>query len=92
MSDQASLLNEQPTVRPLAERIRPADLSSFVGQQHLLGPDAPLRRVLEGGALPDASYTLTTVAIPAASSVSCLLTYSGVTPSVTASFVGHAFP
>ncbi|EME65928.1 recombination factor protein RarA [Rhodococcus ruber BKS 20-38] len=33
---------------PLAARMRPADLSEVVGQQHLLAPGAPLRRLVEG--------------------------------------------
>ncbi len=33
---------------PLAARMRPADLSEVVGQQHLLGAGAPLRRLVEG--------------------------------------------
>jgi putative ATPase len=35
--------------RPLAERLRPRSLDEYVGQPHLLGPDAPLRRALEAG-------------------------------------------
>ncbi|MGC9530041.1 MAG: replication-associated recombination protein A [Candidatus Bipolaricaulaceae bacterium] len=34
---------------PLAERLRPGSLSEVVGQQHLLGPDGPLRAVIEQG-------------------------------------------
>ncbi|MDH6678962.1 putative ATPase [Rhodococcus sp. LBL1] len=33
---------------PLAVRMRPATLSEVVGQQHLLAPGAPLRRLVEG--------------------------------------------
>ena len=32
--------------RPLADRMRPASLDEIVGQDHLLGPDAPLRRMI----------------------------------------------
>ncbi|TDC23497.1 replication-associated recombination protein A [Streptomyces sp. 8K308] len=35
---------------PLAVRMRPRTLDEVVGQAHLLGPGAPLRRLLEGGA------------------------------------------
>ena len=35
--------------RPLADRLRPATLDEYVGQSHLLGPGAPLRRALESG-------------------------------------------
>jgi putative ATPase len=37
------------TYRPLADRMRPQTLDDFVGQAHLLGPGAPLRRALEAG-------------------------------------------
>ena len=36
------------TRRPLAVRMRPRDLDELVGQQHLLAPGAPLRRLVEG--------------------------------------------
>jgi putative ATPase len=36
-------------VAPLAARMRPATLDEVVGQDHLLGPGAPLRRLVEGG-------------------------------------------
>jgi putative ATPase len=35
--------------RPLADRLRPQTIDEFVGQPHLLGPGAPLRRALESG-------------------------------------------
>jgi putative ATPase len=34
---------------PLAVRMRPAALDEVVGQDHLLGPGSPLRRLVEGG-------------------------------------------
>ena len=34
---------------PLAERMRPATLDDFVGQQHLLGPGAVIRKMIESG-------------------------------------------
>ena len=37
--------------RPLADRLRPQDLSALSGQDHLVGEGAPLRRMLEGGKL-----------------------------------------
>ena len=37
---------------PLAARMRPAALDDVVGQAHLLGAGAPLRRLVEGGRLP----------------------------------------
>ena len=35
--------------RPLADRLRPQTLDEYVGQEHLLGAGAPLRRALESG-------------------------------------------
>lgn len=37
---------------PLAERVRPRTLKEFVGQEHLTGPDAPLRKYIESGNIP----------------------------------------
>lgn len=36
---------------PLADRMRPKDLSEFLGQEHILGKDKPLRRMIEKGEL-----------------------------------------
>ena len=36
---------------PLAARLRPTRLDDVVGQEHLLGPDRPLRRLIEGDRL-----------------------------------------
>lgn len=38
--------------QPLAERMRPKDLDSFIGQEHLLKKDAALRRALDVGIIP----------------------------------------
>lgn len=40
------------TDAPLAERMRPRLLDDYVGQSHLVGSDAALRRALDGGQLP----------------------------------------
>ncbi len=37
---------------PLAERMRPSDLSSYVGQEHLVGENGSLRKQIESGWLP----------------------------------------
>lgn len=37
--------------QPLAARLRPRSLDEFVGQEHLVGDDKPLRRILELGAI-----------------------------------------
>lgn len=36
---------------PLAERLRPKTLNDYIGQQHLVGPDAVLRLMIESGRL-----------------------------------------
>ncbi len=40
---------QDPALTPLAERMRPTRPQELLGQEKLLGEDAPLRRVLEGG-------------------------------------------
>ena len=37
---------------PLADRVRPRTLDEVRGQEHLVGPDAPLRRMIESDHLP----------------------------------------
>jgi putative ATPase len=52
----ADLFDSTPTdkpsgPRPLADRLRPAKLSEVIGQQQVLGPDAPLGTMLASGLL-----------------------------------------
>ncbi len=51
-SDQGKGHDEaaQP-LRPLADRLRPKSLSDVVGQDHLVGPDGILTRLIAGGSL-----------------------------------------
>lgn len=35
--------------QPLAERLRPASLEDYIGQEHLIGKDAVLRKMIESG-------------------------------------------
>jgi len=50
MPQTASLFkNLKDETRPLADRLRPQTLDDIVGQDHLLGPDGPLRRMAESG-------------------------------------------
>lgn len=52
MSDLfANAANDQSSLRPLADRLRPATIDAVVGQDHLLGPDGPLGRMIAGGKL-----------------------------------------
>ncbi len=39
-------------MEPLAERMRPRDLSQFIGQEHLVGQGAVLRQAIEAGKVP----------------------------------------
>lgn len=41
----------QDAYRPLADRMRPATLAEFIGQEHILGPGKPLRAAIEAGQL-----------------------------------------
>lgn len=38
---------------PLADKIRPKTLADVVGQRHILGEGKPLRRIIEGGNVPN---------------------------------------
>ncbi|MBL6962422.1 MAG: replication-associated recombination protein A [Bacteroidetes bacterium] len=40
------------TEKPLAERMRPQNLDDFIGQEHLVGKDAILRKAIEGASIP----------------------------------------
>ncbi len=40
------------TNQPLADRMRPSDLDSYVGQEHLVGNNAILRKSIESGNIP----------------------------------------
>jgi putative ATPase len=46
-----STLFEQSAPHPLADRLRPSRLSDIVGQDHLLGPDGPVGRMVASGQL-----------------------------------------
>ncbi len=39
-------------MEPLAERIRPQSLDTYIGQTHLIGPNSPLRKALEQKMIP----------------------------------------
>jgi putative ATPase len=46
-----STLFEADAPRPLADRLRPKSLGDVVGQDHILGPDGPLSRMIGNGRL-----------------------------------------
>lgn len=39
-------------MKPLAERLRPQSLETYIGQKHLVGNDGVLRKVLQNGRIP----------------------------------------
>lgn len=43
---------EADNARPLADILRPQNLDEVIGQDHIIGVDAPLRQMLESGQLP----------------------------------------
>ncbi|MBV9469468.1 MAG: replication-associated recombination protein A [Abitibacteriaceae bacterium] len=43
-------------LQPLAARMRPRTFDEFVGQQHLVGPQAPLRRAVEADRIPSCLF------------------------------------
>ncbi|WP_298919223.1 replication-associated recombination protein A [uncultured Roseobacter sp.] len=51
LPDTAREQAPEPRDRPLADRLRPARLSEVIGQDHLLGEDAPLGAMLAANAL-----------------------------------------
>ena len=40
-----------PNYQPLAHKLRPQSLNDFVGQEHLVGPNKPLRKAIENHSL-----------------------------------------
>lgn len=47
----SDLFNTQPTLQPLAARMRPRALGEYIGQTHLLAPGKPLREAIDLGQL-----------------------------------------
>lgn len=45
------MATDDQVLRPLADRMRPRKVNEFMGQDHLLADNKPLRRALEGGLL-----------------------------------------
>ena len=47
MMEQLSMFDYKETMSPLASRLRPESLETFVGQKHLLGEGKLLRQLIE---------------------------------------------
>lgn len=41
-----------PVYEPLASKYRPSSLDQFIGQEHIVGPNGPIRKFLEAGHIP----------------------------------------
>ena len=50
--EQLSLFDDRKTAAPLASRLRPDSLDGFIGQEHLLGKDKLLRRLIDADQIP----------------------------------------
>ncbi len=50
-SHEQSLFRPTGGAVPLAERVRPRKLGEFIGQEHLVGPQGVLRRMIESGSI-----------------------------------------
>ena len=79
----------EPPSRPLAEKMRPARLEDFVGQEHLLGPGKLLRGMLSSGKLrslifwgPPGSGKTTLARLIAKSANAVSVNFSAVTSGV----------
>ena len=66
---------ERGAPRPLADRLRPAQLDEVAGQDHLLGPDGALRRTLAPAETVD-------LALGAMNSVAATSTLTGLSELV----------
>jgi len=49
--DKNNLFQKNNLLQPLAEKLRPDSLNEFVGQEHVVGKNTPLRKMIEGGNL-----------------------------------------
>ena len=45
-------------MEPLAERLRPRRLEDYIGQEHLVGEGAVLRRMIDSGRIASAGDTI----------------------------------
>ena len=50
-------------MQPLAERLRPRTLDEYIGQKHLVGPGAVLRKMIDAGRISSYSMISSTACI-----------------------------
>ena len=82
-------LFDNPKLEPLAYRMRPSDLSEFVGQEHLIGDGKLLRKMIDSDSLtsmifwgPPGVGKTTLARIIAAKTKSKFITFSAVTSGI----------
>ena len=51
-------IKEETMYQPLADKIRPTELDDMVGQEHIIGKDGILRRIIESGNVPNMIFTV----------------------------------
>ena len=49
--------------QPLADRLRPKTIDQVAGQRHILGEDGVLRRIIQGGSIPNMIFYLSLIHI-----------------------------
>lgn len=52
VTGEVPYVEKEMTAMPLADKMRPKTLDEVAGQKHLLGKNAPFRRIAESGRLP----------------------------------------
>ena len=60
---QQPTLFDNPASQPLAARLRPRDLSEYIGQKHLLGEGKILRRLIEADTISSMIFSLKKVSL-----------------------------
>ena len=49
LSDDSMLFKQPESTKPLAERMRPRELEDVIGQDHLLGEDGVVKKMIDAG-------------------------------------------
>ena len=51
LSEESMLFKQPESTKPLAERMRPKEIEDVIGQDHLLGSDGVVKKMIESGSL-----------------------------------------